>query len=314
MRHQYVVTEPLDPAVGDDPDRPRPRPHHLLPPRGRRAARRRLLARPGHLGRRRPAGRAADALRRRHGALRRVLGGRAEARARRCATREIAKVVNGPEAFTPDGEFILGETEVGGLWVARGVLRARPRRRRAASARSWPSGSSTGGPSTTSRAMDIRRFGAPLRSSAPTRSVRRSTPTRATTTSSTRTRSARRAGRCGSRPPTSGCSELDASFGEKAGWERVELVRVERRRQATRRCARDGWAGRYWSPAIGAECLATRDARRRSSTSPRSPSSTSTGPARRGARPDLRQRGRPAGRRRRLHPAAQRRAAGSRPT
>ena len=42
MRHQYVVTEPLDPPVGETPDRPRPRPHHLLPPRGRRPARRRL--------------------------------------------------------------------------------------------------------------------------------------------------------------------------------------------------------------------------------------------------------------------------------
>jgi 4-methylaminobutanoate oxidase (formaldehyde-forming) len=33
---------------------------------------------------------------------------------------EIVKLINGPEAFTPDGEFILGESEVGGLWVAAG--------------------------------------------------------------------------------------------------------------------------------------------------------------------------------------------------
>ena len=32
----------------------------------------------------------------------------------------IARVVHGPEAFTPDGEFLLGETEVAGLWVAAG--------------------------------------------------------------------------------------------------------------------------------------------------------------------------------------------------
>ena len=33
---------------------------------------------------------------------------------------EVIKLVNGPEAFTPDGEFILGETEVRGFWVAAG--------------------------------------------------------------------------------------------------------------------------------------------------------------------------------------------------
>ena len=33
---------------------------------------------------------------------------------------EPAKVVNAPEAFTPDGDFILGETEVRGLWMAAG--------------------------------------------------------------------------------------------------------------------------------------------------------------------------------------------------
>ena len=30
------------------------------------------------------------------------------------------KLINGPEAFTPDGEFILGPTEVRGLWTAAG--------------------------------------------------------------------------------------------------------------------------------------------------------------------------------------------------
>ncbi len=32
----------------------------------------------------------------------------------------ITKLINGPEAFTPDNEFCLGETEVGGLFVAAG--------------------------------------------------------------------------------------------------------------------------------------------------------------------------------------------------
>src|SRR5258708_28122146 len=32
----------------------------------------------------------------------------------------VVRLVNGPEAFTPDGEFILGPTEVRGLWTAAG--------------------------------------------------------------------------------------------------------------------------------------------------------------------------------------------------
>ena len=35
-------------------------------------------------------------------------------------TRRSIKLVNGPEAFTPDGEFILGPTDVRGFWVAAG--------------------------------------------------------------------------------------------------------------------------------------------------------------------------------------------------
>src|SRR5215471_8722519 len=33
---------------------------------------------------------------------------------------EAVKLINGPEAFTPDGEFILGPSEVRGFWVAAG--------------------------------------------------------------------------------------------------------------------------------------------------------------------------------------------------
>src|SRR3981081_1703189 len=36
----------------------------------------------------------------------------------------VLRIVNGPEAFTPDGEFILGPTEVRGFWVAAGFCAA----------------------------------------------------------------------------------------------------------------------------------------------------------------------------------------------
>ncbi len=36
------------------------------------------------------------------------------------AEMEVVKLINGPEAFTPDGEFILGPSDVRGFWVASG--------------------------------------------------------------------------------------------------------------------------------------------------------------------------------------------------
>ena len=41
-------------------------------------------------------------------------------RARRSRTPRSCGSINGPEAFTPDGEFILGESDVRGFWVAAG--------------------------------------------------------------------------------------------------------------------------------------------------------------------------------------------------
>ena len=36
------------------------------------------------------------------------------------AEMEVIRLINGPEAFTPDGEFILGPSDVRGFWVAAG--------------------------------------------------------------------------------------------------------------------------------------------------------------------------------------------------
>jgi len=50
-----------------------------------------------------------------------------------------------------------------------------------------------------------------------------------------------------------------AVFGEKAGWERVEYY-AGHARQGDESLRPDGWAGTFWSPAIGAEHQATRTA------------------------------------------------------
>ena len=43
---------------------------------------------------------------------------------------KVTRLINGPEAFTPDNEFLLGESEVARLLRRRGLLRARAGRRR----------------------------------------------------------------------------------------------------------------------------------------------------------------------------------------
>ena len=48
------------------------------------------------------------------------------------ADAEIVQLVNGPEAFTPDGEFILGPSPGEGLLGGGGLLRPRHRRSRGA--------------------------------------------------------------------------------------------------------------------------------------------------------------------------------------
>jgi 4-methylaminobutanoate oxidase (formaldehyde-forming) len=54
-------------------------------------------------------------------------------------------------------------------------------------------------------------------------------------------------------------ADAEAQFGEKAGWERVDWYESNAGRGNESLRPR-GWAGRYWSPAIGVEHLTTRAA------------------------------------------------------
>ena len=96
-------------------------------------------------------------------------------------TTEINRFINGPEAFTPDDDFILGETEVRGFFVAAGFC-AHGITGGAGVGRSTP----PNGSSTASRRWICRRWtcgdsgptteaGGARRSRAPTRSTRSTT-------------------------------------------------------------------------------------------------------------------------------------------
>ncbi len=169
----------------------------------------------------------------------------------------VSRVINGPEGFTPDNEFILGESEVRGFWVAagfsaHGIAGAGGVGRQVAS---WIV---DGEPELDLWKMDIRRFGATYRSREYT--LARSIENYATYYDIHYPNEERRAGRpLRTSPAYEQLVALGASFGEKSGWERPNWF--ESNAPAGDEGLRpDGWAGHHWSPAIAAEALATREA------------------------------------------------------
>ena len=170
---------------------------------------------------------------------------------------KVTKLINGPEAFTPDNEFCLGETEVDGLFVAAGFC-AHGLAGAGGIGRVMAEWIIAGEPQLDLWRMDIRRFGPQYRS--PAYTLKRTREVYETYYDIHYPNEERQAGR-----PLKVSSnyawhgEHGAAFGEKSGWERVNWY-------ASNEAAGDealrprGWAGMHWSPAIGAEHRACREA------------------------------------------------------
>ncbi len=180
------------------------------------------------------------------GAVRRVPG---------IADAGVSRMINGPEGFTPDNEFILGESEVGGFFVAagfsaHGIAGAGGIGRQVAS---WIV---DGQPELDLWKMDIRRFGPAYRSQSYT--LARAHENYATYYDIHYPNEERQSGRPLRTAPTyEQLQALGASFGEKSGWERPNWF--ESNAAAGDEALRPrGWAGRHWSPAIEVEALAAR--------------------------------------------------------
>ena len=194
------------------------------------------------------------------------------------ADADVHQLVNGPEAFTPDGEFILGESDVRRVLRGRRLLRPRhrrSRRQRQGDRRVDRRRRTADGPLEDGHPSLRRRSTAPAATAwpAPTRCTRR------TTTSPTPTTSAP-AGRPLRLPPAySRHARLGAVFGEKSGWERVNWYRSNED-PAHESLRPRGWAGEHWSTAIVTEHLATRSDRRAVRRIVASPSSRSSARAR----------------------------------
>ena len=169
---------------------------------------------------------------------------------------EVVKLVNGPEAFTPDGEFILGPTDVRGFWVAAGFC-AHGLAGAGGMGQLVAEWIVDGQPSLDTWEMDSRRFGAHYASRAYT--LERTVEVYATYYDVKYPGHEREAARPLRTSPTYGrLQELGAAFGEKSGWERPNWFEPNGVRGDESLRPR-GWAGRLWSPAIGVEHVACRE-------------------------------------------------------
>jgi glycine cleavage system T protein len=169
---------------------------------------------------------------------------------------EVRKLYNGPEAFTPDGEFILGESAVPGFWVAAGFC---AHGLAGAGGMGWQVAEwiVNGEPSLDLWHMDSRRFGRQYTSRA--YALARATEVYSTYYDIKYPNHERTAGRPLRLSPAYGrLAELGASFGEKSGWERANWFEPNAALGDEGLRPR-GWAGRNWSPAIHAEAMATRE-------------------------------------------------------
>ncbi len=166
------------------------------------------------------------------------------------ADMEVVKLINGPEAFTPDGEFILGPSDVRGFWVAAGFC-AHGLAGAGGMGKLVAEWIVEGTPSLDVWHMDSRRFGASYRSREYT--VARTKEVYETYYDVKYPGHERQAGRpLRVSPAYTRLVELGAAFGEKSGWERANWFEPNAAR------------GRRVAPAarLGGEAVVAGDRRR----------------------------------------------------
>ncbi|MFI5154445.1 MAG: FAD-dependent oxidoreductase, partial [Chitinophagales bacterium] len=172
------------------------------------------------------------------------------------ASAPIRKMINGPEAFTPDNEFCLGPTSLKGFFVAAGFC-AHGIAGAGGIGREMASWLIDGHPTMDLWEMDIRRFGAQYKSFSYT--LARVVENYETYYDIRYPGDEKKSGRPLKMSAVYGWHQSHgAVFGEKSGWERVNYyasnanVEYEYLRPK-------GWAGKNWSTAIVTEALATRE-------------------------------------------------------
>jgi glycine cleavage system aminomethyltransferase T/glycine/D-amino acid oxidase-like deaminating enzyme len=168
----------------------------------------------------------------------------------------VTRLINGPEGFTPDNEFCLGESDVRGFFVAAGFC-AHGLAGAGGIGKAMAEWIVGGEPEHDLWEMDIRRFGAHYRS--PTYTLARTREVYETYYDIKYPGHERSAGRP-LRLSSAYAWHRDhgAAFGEKSGWERVNWYEPNAA-DGDEALRPRGWAGKLWSPAIGAEHRACRE-------------------------------------------------------
>jgi glycine cleavage system aminomethyltransferase T/glycine/D-amino acid oxidase-like deaminating enzyme len=170
---------------------------------------------------------------------------------------KVTKLINGPEAFTPDNEFCLGETDVRGLFVAAGFC-AHGLAGAGGMGKLMAEWILDGEAGIDAWEMDVRRFGAQYAS--PGYTLKRAKEVYETYYDIRYPGHERKAGRPLRTSSAYGWHQQHgAAFGEKSGWERVNWYGANADAGDAQLRPR-GWAGMHWSPAIGAEHRAAREA------------------------------------------------------
>jgi 4-methylaminobutanoate oxidase (formaldehyde-forming) len=166
----------------------------------------------------------------------------------------IRKLMTGPEVFTPDGDFLLGESaEVRGFYVAGGTPGIAAAGGVGKAMAEWII---EGRPSLDLWRADVRRFGAQFADRDYTAARAEEVYARNYTVhlpleEFKSVRPLRTS------PPYSRLVALGAVFGEKAGWERPNWFASNENGHPAG-WAPTGWIRHNWSPAIPAEHIATR--------------------------------------------------------
>ena len=167
---------------------------------------------------------------------------------------EVVKLINGPEAFTPDNEFILGESAVRGFFVAAGFC-AHGIAGAGGMGREMAHWIIDGQPELDLWKMDLRRFGRQYSSQA--YSLSRTSEVYSTYYDIHYPNEERAAGRPLRLSPTyPRLAALGAVLGEKSGWERPNWFESN---ASQGEAPPSGWAGKHWSSAIGNEHRAARE-------------------------------------------------------
>ena len=166
----------------------------------------------------------------------------------------VKNFINGPEGFTPDNEFCLGETSVGGFFVAAGFC-AHGIAGAGGIGKVVAEWIVAGEPTMDLWHMDIARFGSSYNS--PKFTLERITENYEAYYDIHYPGEERQSARPAKKSPIYDWHKAHgATFGEKASWERVNYYSTHSGDEGIRPI---GWAGKYWSSAVQEEHHATRN-------------------------------------------------------